>query len=901
MSDQFTDVDDLVKQYLLTRGYTKAVELIDKEKENILSNEEDITESSVLAVDDTVKSQEESKKNDAVLLDKLIDNVSKSLFLYGKKKEDIENYIQEYKKFFIWSSSLLENSHSFFHALNFIFFSLIYVTIVKSSDESSSNLLLEEFYNSYKNSFFDSFSNELVYLFNLKHASQLESQNFLESNLYISSLLTNKFLLKIDKFHFFLMMQTLKNFNFFLLLSLILNHIEFIEIQYNTNNLLQNSNEKVNLNPNSLISLPNYSHNLKYFFENLQKQQEESQKELNQEVIGKSNLFSLPTSSTAGSSSIEFFSNNLNSVYYKMLLKFIVLPKIILKKKYFIDTYKKKRKRNEINKNFNSYQDNSMNSPTGGSQDNDVFNDLYTPLFLPNYSLKKSSSIKAYNLYDPLTPSILFSTFGNSEDDLICVNINKNLRQIVTGSRDNIVRVYRIDETSSSDQSTSTSNSSSNVFSTTKSQFFNNAYIKKNNKNYILPSFLNEDYEDYNPTFSTDNENFNNLTDNDSSSYLSGSTYNSIDLIGHSLPVYCVDQSSNYDSGFSLNFNNVYQFFNLYENRSFAEGFNEKNENLFNLFNENLLDDSGNRLVLSGSADKTVRLWDLSLGQSVGLYKTTDAIPWTVKFAPSYLDNFFAAGLSSSYLSLYSLHHAASPIAHIKSHDSDINTLDFHPNFSLIATGSDDKNISFYDIRSNKIVRKIKNFTSSNIIKIKFSTNGNILAISNDVGQIFLYDIRYISNIDELIPTSSSYSPSSSSKYLISLLIGHEGPVYSLEFNTQDDVLVSGGYDCTIKLWDLNKILTQYYENSSNSSTNYDTNLLLSLNMASSSSIGEKNNDTSLSNFEKNNFFMPSSSIILKPYQSFLTKNSLIFDLVITKNNLIFACGPCSLNNVTCK
>ena len=60
--------------------------------------------------------------------------------------------------------------------------------------------------------------------------------------------------------------------------------------------------------------------------------------------------------------------------------------------------------------------------------------------------------------------------------------------------------------------------------------------------------------------------------------------------------------------------------------------------------------DKSGKLIISGSSDETIRLWDKSLGQCVGIYTALSPV-WDVSFGP--IGYYFAAANMDRTVGLY--------------------------------------------------------------------------------------------------------------------------------------------------------------------------------------------------------------------------------------------------------
>ena len=406
---------------------------------------------------------------------------------------------------------------------------------------------------------------------------------------------------------------------------------------------------------------------------------------------------------------------------------------------------------------------------------------------------------------DPLEPSVIFATVTNAYEGMTCMHITPGVSQMATGHRDSSVRVWRLNPS--------------------EDAHFGKLLKKAGPQgewgmNEVLPKtkrMLQEDAE----SARTGGGAYSGVRS--SSSVQSASSKSSgglpmLELRGHSRAVYGVSQDC-------------------------SRG-------------------AEDRLVLSCSADETIRLWDTAVSQCVGRYSCVSP-SWGVSFSP--LGYHFASANQDKTGTVFSTDRVT-PLRLLAGHVSDVNCVSWHGNATLLATGSDDKTARLWDVRSSHSVRLLRGCATP-LACTAISPLGNLLVAGTDNGKIYVWDLT----------TSRP----------LAVLQGHEKAVHSVAFSSDGAALSSGGADCSVRVWDLQEVIKSQVK----------LNAFGNLTSTAASSAPSSSAGTTKANGKPGHFDAP--QLVLAPQNSYFTKFSPVFHVGYTAQDLLYAGGPFSLASAT--
>jgi transcription initiation factor TFIID subunit 5 len=184
------------------------------------------------------------------------------------------------------------------------------------------------------------------------------------------------------------------------------------------------------------------------------------------------------------------------------------------------------------------------------------------------------------------------------------------------------------------------------------------------------------------------------------------------------------------------------------------------------------------RLLLSSSADKTIRMWTLDGWQCLCIFRSHQGPVWDVKWGPH--GHYFLSCGYDRVARVWSQEKIA-PLRMFVGHDSDVDCGCFHPNGAYVFTAGD-KSVRMWDIMKGTCVRLFTGHLG-NITALECAPDGKTVASADDQGTINLWDLA--------------------SGQLVKRMRGHaKGGIWSLSWCVESTVLVSGGADMTVRMWD---------------------------------------------------------------------------------------------------
>jgi WD40 repeat protein len=188
------------------------------------------------------------------------------------------------------------------------------------------------------------------------------------------------------------------------------------------------------------------------------------------------------------------------------------------------------------------------------------------------------------------------------------------------------------------------------------------------------------------------------------------------------------------------------------------------------------------RRIVSGSGDSTLRLWDASSGQPIGLpLLGPKAVMRSVAFSPD--GRRIVSGSDDNTLRLWDASSGRPIGSPLQGHTSWVRSVAFSPDGRRIVSGSDDKTLRLWDASSGRQIGSPLQGHTDLVWSVAFSPDGRRIVSGSDDNTLRLWD-------------ASSGLP------IGSPLQGHTNPVLSVAFSPDGRRIVSGSRDTTLRLWD---------------------------------------------------------------------------------------------------
>jgi len=197
-------------------------------------------------------------------------------------------------------------------------------------------------------------------------------------------------------------------------------------------------------------------------------------------------------------------------------------------------------------------------------------------------------------------------------------------------------------------------------------------------------------------------------------------------------------------------------------------------------------------ILASGSADRTIKLWNWQTGQCLQTLKGHTSWVWAIAFSPN--GQLLASGSYDQTVRLWEVQ-TSKCISVMQGHVAPVTSVNISPDLRWLVSSGFDRTLRVWDIETGQCVHVLREHTNT-VWSGDFSPDGQQFASCSYDLTIKIWD-------------TSTWN-------CISTLQGHTAPVISVAFSTTGE-LASGSFDQTIKLWDVStKTCTQTLQGHTN-------------------------------------------------------------------------------------
>ncbi|KAG8688979.1 hypothetical protein FRC11_004386 [Ceratobasidium sp. 423] len=189
-------------------------------------------------------------------------------------------------------------------------------------------------------------------------------------------------------------------------------------------------------------------------------------------------------------------------------------------------------------------------------------------------------------------------------------------------------------------------------------------------------------------------------------------------------------------------------------------------------------------MIASGSSDSTIRLWDPNTGQQVGAPIDCRArIFHSIAFSPD--ANLIASDQDNGgHIRLWSVSDRTAISRPFRGHSDQVLSVSFSPDGTRLVSGSRDWTVRIWDVqRAKTVIGPLEQHTFG-VSSVSYSPDGSQIASASYDHTIRLWDARTGAEIGDPLQD-------------------HADEVYSISFSPNGRYISSGGYDGKVCVWDV--------------------------------------------------------------------------------------------------
>ena len=226
------------------------------------------------------------------------------------------------------------------------------------------------------------------------------------------------------------------------------------------------------------------------------------------------------------------------------------------------------------------------------------------------------------------------------------------------------------------------------------------------------------------------------------------------------------------------------------------------------------------RRIVSGSSDKTVRVWDAESGAELAVLRGHEECVRSVTYSSD--GRRIVSGSDDNTVRVWDADNGAE-LAVLSGHEDDVNSVSCSPDGRQIASGSDDSTVRVWDTEDGTELAVLRGHRMP-VYSVSYSPDGRQIASGSMDKTVRVWDAESGAELAVLSGhkndiTSVSYSPdgqqiASGSRDMTvrlwdavrgterAVFRGHEDCVWSVSYGLDGRRIVSGSSDATLRVWD---------------------------------------------------------------------------------------------------